>query len=146
MRIVQIGANAQSAMALHGFEAVFDHIVKRLFHLITIELKQWQIRAQFLFDHNFAVLKFGGEKANRFLDNRVYIFRSQLRTRWPDGFQELRDDGIQPVDLGTGDIDRLFKLRLCAVVQLLHAALHQLQVNVQRVQWIADLVGDACGQ
>ena len=69
MRIVQVGADPQRAAAFHRFEAVFDHVVKRLLHLVAIELKQRQIRAQFLFDHNFAVLNFGREKANRFLDN-----------------------------------------------------------------------------
>jgi hypothetical protein len=43
----------------------------------------------------------------------------------------LRDDGIQPVDFRTGDLDRLFERRFFTILQLLHAALHQLQMNVQ---------------
>ena len=80
MRIGQIGPNAQRAVAVHGFDTVFDHVVKRLLHLIAIELKQWQIRAQLLFNDYLAVLKLRREKANRFFDNCVYIFRPQLRT------------------------------------------------------------------
>ena len=79
MRIGQIGPNAQRAVAVHGFDTVFDHVVKRLLHLIAIELKQWQIRAQLLFNDYLAVLKLRREKANRFFDNCVYIFRPQLR-------------------------------------------------------------------
>jgi hypothetical protein len=51
-----------------------------LLHLIAIELKQWQIRAQLLFNDYLAVLKLRREKANRFFDNCVYIFRPQLGT------------------------------------------------------------------
>ena len=97
-----------------------------------------------MFDDDFAVLKLGCEKANCFLEDCIHIFGSQLWPRRPNGFQELRDDGIQPVDFGTGDLDRMFKFLPCALVQLLHSALHQLQVNVQRIQWIPDLVRDAC--
>ena len=146
MRIVQVGANAQHAVAMHGFEAVLDHVVKRLLYLIAIELKHRQIRSQLLFNHDFSVLKLGRQKANCFLDNCVQIFRSQLWPGRPDGLQELRDDGIQPVDFGTGDLDRLLKLRLFVVMQLLHTALNQLQVNVQRVKRITDLVRNACRQ
>src|SRR5207253_957287 len=78
-RIVQIGANAQSPMALHCFETVFNHVVKRLFHLITIKLEQRQVRAQFLFDNDVAVLNFGHEKAHCLLDDRVDILRTKLR-------------------------------------------------------------------
>ena len=39
MRIVHVGANAQRTVAMHGFEAVLDHVVKRLLHLIAIHLK-----------------------------------------------------------------------------------------------------------
>ena len=80
VRIGQIGPNAQRAVAVHGFDTVFDHVVKRLLHLIAIELKQWQIRAQLLFNDYLAVLNLRREKANRFFDNCVYIFRPQLRT------------------------------------------------------------------
>src|SRR5207248_3010686 len=48
--IVPVGANAQGAMTFHGFEAVFNHIIKRLLHLPTIQSKQRQVGAQFLFD------------------------------------------------------------------------------------------------
>ena len=71
MCVVQVGVDAQSAMALHSFETVFDNVVKRLLHLITIKLKQRQVRAQFLFDHNVTVLNFRHEKAHSLLDNRV---------------------------------------------------------------------------
>ena len=39
MRIIEVGPNAQPPVAVHGFETVFDHVVKRLLHLIAIELK-----------------------------------------------------------------------------------------------------------
>src|SRR5207249_10943515 len=48
VRIVQIGANAQSPMALHGFETVFDHVVKRLLPPIPIKPKQRQAQAPVL--------------------------------------------------------------------------------------------------
>src|SRR6516164_3340065 len=80
MRISQIGPNAQHAVAVHGFDAVFDHVVKGLLHLIAIKLKQWQIRAQLLFDDYLAVLELRREEANRFFDNCVYIFRPELGT------------------------------------------------------------------
>ena len=38
------------------------------------------------------------KKAHRFIDNRVHVFRMQLRLRRPDGAQELRDDGIEARD------------------------------------------------
>src|SRR5207247_1996586 len=94
MCIGQIGPNAQRAVAVHGFDTVLDHVVKRLLHLIAIELKQWQIRAQLLFNDYLAVLKLRREKANRFFDSWVYIFRPQLRTWRPDGFQALRNGGV----------------------------------------------------
>jgi hypothetical protein len=58
----------------------------------------------------------------------------------------LRDDGIESVDFRTSDIDRLLQLILFAIVQLLHASLHQLQMNVKRVERIPDLVCNACSQ
>ena len=49
-------------VAMHCFDTVFDHVVKRLLHLIAIELKQWQIRAQLLFNDYLAILKLRREK------------------------------------------------------------------------------------
>src|SRR5215472_18029313 len=110
MGVVQIRANPQRAATVYGFDTVFDHIVKRLLHLIAIELKQWQIRTQLLFKSYLAVLKLRREKANRFFDDCVHIFWSELWPRWTDCFQELRDDRVESVDFGTSDINRLFKL------------------------------------
>ena len=126
MCIVQIGANAQGAMTFHGFEAVFNHIIKRLLHLPTIQSKQRQVSAQFLFDDHVAVLNFGSEKAHRFLNDRVHIFRMEPRLRRPDRTQKLGDNGIKAADFGTGNIDRLLKFRRRIVVQFLCLALHQL--------------------
>ena len=76
MRIVHVGANAQRAVAMHGFEAVLDHVVKRLLHLIAIHLKHRQVRAQFLFNHDFPVLQLGRKKPHCLLDDCVQIFRT----------------------------------------------------------------------
>ena len=37
MGVVCVGANAQITAALHGFEAVLDHVIKSLLHLVAIE-------------------------------------------------------------------------------------------------------------
>src|SRR5206468_9990322 len=84
MRIGQIGSNAQRAVAVHGFDTVLDHVVKRLLHLIAIELKQWQVRAQLLFYDYLAVMKLRREKVYCLFHNCVYIFRPPLRTSRPD--------------------------------------------------------------
>src|SRR5207249_8696843 len=39
LRVVHVRVNAQDASAFHGFEAVFDHVVKSLFHLTAIDLE-----------------------------------------------------------------------------------------------------------
>ena len=143
MRIVHVAANAQNAAALHGFETVLNHVVKSLLHLTAINLEQRQVGAEFLFDHNVAVPNFGREKTDRLLDNRIYVFRMQLRPRGPDCAQELRDDRIEPIDLGARNVDRFLKFFLRIVIELANFALHQLQMDMKRVERIANLVRHA---
>ena len=105
MRIVHVGADAQNPAAFHGFETVLDHVVKRLLHLVAIDLDKRQVRAQFLFNNNVPLLNLRSKEAHSFLDNDVDIFGTQLRARWPNGAQKLGNDGIKPRDLGTRDIN-----------------------------------------
>ena len=79
----------KNAAALHRFEAVLDHVVKSLLHLIAIQLDQRQIGTQFLLDHDVAVLDLRREKTHRFFDDRVHIFRMKLRLRRPDRAREI---------------------------------------------------------
>ena len=105
MRLVHVGADAQNAAVLHRFEAVFDHVVERLLHLISIQLKCGQVGTQFLFDHDFAVLNLGRKELDRFFDNRVDVLRMQLWPRRADRAQELGHNRIEPVKLGARDVD-----------------------------------------
>ena len=62
MSVVPIGPNAQNAVTLHRFEAVLDRIVKNLLHLIPIHFQPRQIRAQFGFNDDVAILDLWSEK------------------------------------------------------------------------------------
>ena len=130
MRIVPIGANPQNAARLHRFEAIFDQVVKRLLHLVAVELEQRQIRTQLLLDHDVAVFDFGREKAHRFFDNRVHIFRMQLWSRRPNRAEKLTNDGIEPVYFGARDFHRFLKLGMICTVGFAGRAFDQLQMDV----------------
>jgi len=61
-----------------------------------------------------------------------------------DGVEELLEDGVQPADFGAGG-GQVFLQRLAvAGGQFAQLAAQQLEVDVERVERVADLVGDAC--
>ena len=76
--VVAICADAQDATAFHCFEAVLNHVIESLLHLVAVELEQRQIGTKFLLDDELAVLNFRSEKAHRFIDNRIHVFGMQL--------------------------------------------------------------------
>ena len=78
MGVVTIGVDAQHAPAFHCFEAVLNHVIERLLHLVAVELEQRQIGTKFLFDDELAVLNLGSEKTDGFVDNRIHVLRLQL--------------------------------------------------------------------
>ena len=76
VRGVHVGPDAQNAAALHRFEAVLDHVVKNLLHLVAIELKQRKIGTQFLLDDDVAILDSPARKSER--------LPPRSRSRFPD--------------------------------------------------------------
>src|SRR5438874_3376300 len=146
MRFIPVSSNAQDAAPFHRFEAVFDNVVKRLLHLVAIELEQWQIGVQFRFHDNVARFDFGGEETHRFLHNAIDIFRPKLWTGGPDGPEELTDDGIQPVNFTAADVDGVLEFFAGVTSYFACLPFHQLQMDVQGVKGVAEFMGDTSGE
>ena len=100
--------------------AVFDHVVKSLLHLIAIELKQWQIRAQLLFNDYVAVLNSGVKKRTA---SSTIVFTFSGCSCGRDGRMALKNCVTMESSLLTSEratsID-CSKLRFFTVVELLH--------------------------
>src|SRR5690242_11022966 len=146
MRFVPVSSNPQDAAPLHRFEAVFDNVVKGLLHLIAIELEQRQIGVQFRFHDDVACFDLGGKETHRFLHNAVDIFWPKLWTGGPDGPEELTDDGIEPDNFPTADVNGVLEFFAGFTSYFASLSLHQLQMDVQRVKGIAEFMGDASGE
>ena len=70
----------------------------------------------------------------------------QFRLRWPDGLEKLVDDLVETGDFVARDAQILPQLFTLRDGQFFQFAIQELQVNVERIQRIADFVRNACGQ
>ena len=124
-------------------------------------------RASFSFTVKPAIVQFRPQQRQGFLHDLIQRGGLQLRRRRADGLQKLRDDVIQPVDFAFGDFKILFEPvrdfagilghwnRVAARAaagrrdarrvgfEFLDLPLHELQMDMQRVQRIADFVRHA---
>ena len=89
VRGVHVGPDAQNAAALHRFEAVLDHVVERLLHLVAIEFEQRQIGTQFLLRPRCRDPRFPAAKKRTASSTIVLTFSG-----WSSGFDGRIAAGI----------------------------------------------------
>src|SRR5207302_3808104 len=68
---------------------------------------------------------------------------------WPSGTnraQKLAYDRVESVHFSPGDFHGFLKFGSVRAVSFSRFAFDQLQMNVERVQWVANLVGNAGGE
>ena len=166
---VLAGLQSQRAARRHGLRRVFHQVHQHLLQLRRVNRRGGQRPLQPGLDNDAAIFNLRPEQFQGFFHDLIERNHLQLQGRGPDGAEELRDDVVQAVDLpfrhvqillqffadfggvrGGGKIfgartDHQF-FRRRAAPQFFRLALHELQVDVQRVQRIADLMRDAGGQ
>ena len=128
---------------LHRLERVLDHVVERLLELVAIHFQQRQVVPQLLLDEDVAVVDLRLEKGDRLLHEHIDILQPRLEPRRADRAEELLHDRIQPRDLLARDFERLLQVRALRLRHFAQLALHELEMDVQRVERIADLVRHA---
>ena len=141
--VIHIRADAKNPAALHRLEGVLDHVVKRLLELVAIRLDQRQLFPQLLLHEDVPVLDLRLQKRHRLRHQRIHILQLLFQMRGPDRTEELLHDRVQPRDFIQRHIQRLLQLRARPRRQLAQPPLHELEMDVQRVQRIADLVRHA---
>ncbi|MCX6911071.1 MAG: hypothetical protein NTY01_23930 [Verrucomicrobia bacterium] len=77
------------------------------------------------------------------LMNWIQRFQHHARRSGAGGAEKVPDNLVQPRHLGLGDAHGLLERRAFVGGQVARLAVEQLEVDVQRVERIADLVGDA---
>ncbi len=63
----------EDSSGLHRLESVLDDVVKRLFHLISIDLYSWQSGSQIGFEQDIAILDFPSQEGHRFFDDFIQV-------------------------------------------------------------------------
>ena len=144
---VHVGPDAQNAAALHRFEAVLDHVVKDLLHLVAIELEQRQIGTQFLSRPRCRDPRFPAAKKRTASSTIALMFSG-----WSCGFEGR----IARRNCVTIESSRVISARAMSIdscssscrfsIEFAHLPLHQLQMDVQRIERIADFMRHARGQ
>ncbi len=129
---------------MHG---IFDQVVEGLLELVDVGGDERQRLAEFLLHDDVAVLDLRLQERERLAQGGVDADHGARGVRGPDGAEELVDDGVEPADLAAGDADRLEQIVVPGTVgALAQVALEQLQVNIERVERIAQLVRHAGSQ
>ena len=108
--------------------------------MLAVERNLRQVRLGLDLHEYVAVADFVLEKFQRVLQHGHHARRLQLEWRGPDRAQELRDDAIEPLDFLLGHIEQVAQVGALRLWQRGQLAPDQLQVDIQRVQRVADLV------
>ena len=70
-----------------------------------------------------------------------------MRFRRPDGAKKLGHNRVEPIDLSPRDVDRVLQLALvCRRFEFFHFPLHQLKMDMEGIERIADFVGHPGGE
>ena len=125
---------------------VADQVVENLLELPGIERRGWQGCGEIELDGDFAGFEFGFQQAQRFVQQRVDVLAFAARHGRPDGVQELFEDGVQPLDLAAGGGEVFLERFAVAGREFAQLAAEQLEVDVERIERVADLMGDPGGE
>src|SRR5690606_33462549 len=68
------------------------------------------------------------------------------RPRRPDGVEELLEDRVQPLDFLARDAEVFLKRGTVPGGEFAEFPAEELEVDIQRVERVANLMGDACGE
>ena len=147
VRVVAIGPDAQNAAAFHRLETVLNHVVEGLFHLIAIELEQRQIGAQLSLDHDVAVLISGWKKRTA---SCTISLTSSGCSCGLDGRMARRNwvtmESSRLISERAMSIDSCSSRLSSADRELFALSLHQLKMDMERIERIADFVGHPGGE
>ena len=136
----------QQAAVGHRLDRVPDDIEERLLDLVRVELDSGQILGTFHLDEHVAVLDLVLEEGERLAEYGGDGAGREAGLRGPDRAQELGDDLVQPRHLVLRHVHQLLQGIPPLRRQGVHFALKQLEVDVQRIERIADFVGHAGGE
>gem|GEM_PF-904936 len=144
--VVHVGANPKNAPGFHRLEGVLDHVVDRLLDLVAVHFQQRKIRAQFLLHDRVPVRDFRFEERHRFAHQPIDVLRARLQRRRADRPQKLVDDRIESRDLLLGYFHGLLQGAARLVGQLPQSSLEQLQMDVERIERVAEFMRHPGGQ
>ncbi len=78
--------------ALHGLKRVFDHVIKRLLHLVAIDLDRRQRWIEVQLNDDVPNPDFWSQKCYGFLENLIQVVGLELCSRGTDCSQEMLDN------------------------------------------------------
>ena len=97
-------------------------------------------------DRDRARLEFGVQKLKGVVQDLVEVVALALRNGRADGAEELLEDRVEPADFIAGGGEAALEGLTLFLRQLTQLSVDQLQVNADRVERVADFVGNARGQ
>ena len=136
----------QQSTGFHRLKRVLDDVVECLLELVAIHFHQREIVPQFLLHHDAPVLDLRLQERQGFPHQRIHAFQLLLQPRRPDGAEKLLHDRVQPRDFLPRDAQRFVKLRARTRRNFAQLPLHELEMDVQRVQRIADFMRHSGGE
>ena len=135
-------AHAQDAAGIHRLKRIAADVVESLLDLIAVDLKQWQPLLELLLDEHVAVLDFHMQKIKDLIDDAVDVRWFRIEALRADGAEKLGDDVVEARNLAAGNQNGFFQLGAKFWRRLFQVPLHELEVDVQRVEGIADFMGN----
>ena len=86
------------------------------------------------------------QKLKSVVQDAVKVMALALWDGWADGAEKLLEDRVEPADFIAGGSEAFLERLTLFWRQLAQLAVDQLQVDTDRVERVADFVGDARGQ
>ena len=102
--------------------------------------------AQTLLKQNIAILNFRPEELQRFVQNLVDFGGLELESLRANGPEELGNDVVESRYLAARDIHGFLECGADLRGNFSQIPLHELQVNVERIEWISNLMSHAGGE
>ena len=140
------GADAQDAPGIHGLKRIAADVVEGLLDLVAVDLKERQSLLKLLLNEHIAVLDFDMQEFKNLIDDAVDIRGFGIEALGTDGAEKLCDDVVEARDLAAGHENRLLEFGAEFWRSLLQIALHELKVDVERVEGIPDFMGNTGSQ
>ena len=129
-----------------GLVGVADEVVENLLKLIGIDQGHGELRREIEIHGDAAGNDFRFEQGQGLAEDGVEVAAVAAGGGGADGVEELLEDGVEPLDFLAGGVHVLGEALAVGGGEAAEFPLHELEVDVEGVERVPDLVGDAGGE